>query len=139
MLNIGICDDFPINREIIKMIIRQYGEENDQTFSIWEFGSGEELIELLGKGDISFDLVFLDYYMKELTGLETAQKIRQLEQTRSRPACSIVFITAMENTYGLMPVKPLRILRKPVSPGTINAILTFVLSEKCKDMILPSP
>ncbi|HOQ07381.1 MAG TPA: response regulator [Clostridiales bacterium] len=132
MINIGICDDLPINREIIKAIIQQYGKENDQTFSIWEFGSGEELVGFLNDNDISFDLVFLDYYMKELTGLETAIKIRQMEHDGSKPACNIVFVTATENTLGLMSVRPLRILQKPVSPGTINAILTFVLSEKCK-------
>ena len=80
--------------------------------------------------DTSFDLLFLDYYMKEFTGLETAKRVRQMEQAGSKPACSIVFVTSMDNTYELMSVHPLRVIRKPISPGIINAILTYVLSEK---------
>ncbi|WP_335743704.1 response regulator [Thermoclostridium stercorarium] len=102
-------------------------------FNIWRFESGEELIDTLNKENISFDLLFLDYYMKKLTGLETAKKVRQLEvNSRLRPACSIVFVTSAENTYELLCVNPLRVVRKPVSQGIINEILTHVLSEKSK-------
>lgn len=132
MLNIGICDDFPIFCEIIETFIRKYGEENNNIFNIWRFESGEELIDTLNKENISFDLLFLDYYMKKLTGLETAKKVRQLEVNRLRPACSIVFVTSAENTYELLCVNPLRVVREPVSQGIINEILTHVLSEKSK-------
>ena len=130
MMNIGICDDITINCEVIETVILQYGAENNITFNIRKFSSGEELIDLISMEDTSFDLLFLDYYMKEFTGLETAKRVRQMEQAGSKPACSIVFVTSMDNTYELMSVHPLRVIRKPISPGIINAILTYVLSEK---------
>ena len=130
MINIGICDDHPIHCEFIEASIRQSGEKNDGIFSIWKFGSGEELIDMLGKEDVSFDLLFLDYYMKELTGLETAKRIRQMEHAGIKRTCHIVFVTSLDNTHELMSVHPLRIVRKPVSPGIINGILACVLSEK---------
>ncbi|NMA34850.1 MAG: response regulator [Clostridiaceae bacterium] len=130
MMNIGICDDFPVNCEVIEAAILQYGEKNNTTFNIRKFNSGEELIDLISKEDISFDLLFLDYCMKELTGLETAKKVRQLELAGCKSACSIVFVTSMDNTYELMSVGPLRVIRKPVNPVLINKILTRVLSGK---------
>lgn len=139
MMNIGICDDITINCEVIEAAILQYGEENNITFNIRKFGSGEELIDLISMEDASFDLLFLDYYMKELTGLETAKRIRHLEQAGCKPACNIVFVTSMDNTYELMCVHPLRVIRKPVSPGIINAILTYVLSEKGEAHAVSNP
>ena len=130
MINIGICDDFPINCEIIETAILQYGEENNITFNIRKFNSGEELIDLISKEDICLDLLFLDYHMKELTGLETAQRIRQMENSGCKPACCIVFVTSTDNTYEMMSVSPMRVIRKPVSPVMINKILARVLSEK---------
>jgi len=130
MLNIGICDDFPIYCDLIEAIIRQYGEQNNILFNIWRFGSGEELIDIITREDVSFDLLFLDYYMKKLTGLETAKRIRQMELTKTKSSCNIVFITSMDNPYELVAAQPLRILSKPVNPTIINEILAQVLSEK---------
>jgi len=130
MLNIGICDDFPIFCELIESFIRKFGEKNNNIFNIWRFNSGEELIDMLHNENVSFDLVFLDYYMKKLTGLETAKTIRQLELSKFKAACNIVFVTSMDNTYELMSVQPLRVIHKPVSELIINEILTHVLTEK---------
>lgn len=135
MINIAICDDFPVFREIIETFIRQYAEKSNNIFNIWQFDSGEELIDLLNKENISFDLLFLDCFMKKLTGLETAKRIRQLEHNGFRPACSIVFVTSSDNTYDLMSVQPLKVVRKPVSQVIINEILAHVLSEKNKTAV----
>ncbi|HOK42703.1 MAG TPA: response regulator [Thermoclostridium caenicola] len=135
MLNIGICDDFPIFCELIEAIIRQYGEKNNVIFSIRRFGSGEELIDTLNRENVSFDLLFLDYYMKKLNGLETAKRIRQMETAKAKPSCNIVFVTSMDNPYKLMSARPLRIIGKPVSPVIIDDIIDHVLSEKCKALV----
>jgi CheY-like chemotaxis protein len=137
MLNIGICDDFPIFRELIETCIRQYDEKKENIFNIRQFGSGEELLDWLDRENVRFDLLFLDYYMKKLTGLETAKRIRQLELKDSKAACSIVFVTSMDDPYELMSVHPLRVIRKPVSQEIINDILARVLAEK-GEAIAPS-
>jgi len=130
MLNIGICDDFPIFCEIIETFIRQYGEKHNTIFNIWHFESGEDLIDMLNSENIKFDLLFLDQKMKKLTGLETAKRIRQMEFNELKSPCNIVFVTSMDNLYELKSVKPLRIIRKPVNQVIINEILASVLSEK---------
>jgi|GEM_PF-263191 len=130
MLNIGICDDFPVYRGVIEEYVRQYGENNHCTFNIWQFGSGEDLLVFLHTNDVSFDLLFLDYRMRILNGLETARRIREMELAGFKTACSIVFVTSMDNAYELLPVNPLRIISKPASQAIINEILAFVLTEK---------
>lgn len=135
MLNIGICDDFPIYCDLIESIIRQYGEQNNIPFNIWRFASGEELIDTITREDVSFDLLFLDYYMKKLTGLETAKRVRQMELAKSKSSCKIVFVTSMYNPYELVAAQPLRIISKPVNPAIINEILAQVLSEKSRALV----
>lgn len=137
MLNIGICDDFPIFRELIETCIQQYDEKKENIFNIRQFGSGEELLDWLDRENVRFDLLFLDYYMKKLTGLETAKRIRQMELNGSKSVCSIVFVTSMDDPYELMSVHPLRVIRKPVSQEIINDILDKVLAEK-GETIAPS-
>jgi CheY-like chemotaxis protein len=130
MLNIGICDDFPFFREMIETCIHQFYGKKENIFNIWQFGSGEELLDWLDREKVCFDLLFLDYYMKELTGLETAKRIRRLELSGSKTACNIVFVTSMDHPYELMSVYPLQVIPKPVSQETINDILTKVLAER---------
>lgn len=54
-----------------------------------------------------FDLFFLDYYMKRLTGLETALHIRSFSK-----ACPIAFVTAAEKC-DFMEAIPFEVLFKP--------------------------
>jgi len=60
-----------------------------------------------------------------------------LELRDSKAACSIVFVTSMDDPYELMSVHPLRVIRKPVSQEIINDILAKVLAEK-GEAIAPS-
>lgn len=45
MLNICICDDKLIQRKYLMMLIQEYETENDVRFKLYQFDSGETLIE----------------------------------------------------------------------------------------------
>jgi len=94
-------------RRLLKALIHLYEEEKVVLFNIYEFSSGEELLEEIEKHDIVFDVLFLDNSMKKLTGLETARLIRQFESTS---ACSIVFVTSADDHDQFMQVKPLQVI-----------------------------
>ncbi|KJS47176.1 MAG: histidine kinase, partial [Peptococcaceae bacterium BRH_c23] len=49
MLNIGICDDRLLCRLLLETFIHLYEEEKGVLFDIYQFGSGEELLEELNK------------------------------------------------------------------------------------------
>ena len=128
MLNIGICDDKLIQRKYLMMLIQEYETENDVRFNLYQFDSGETLIEKFNEDKEFFDLFFLDNYMKEMTGLETALYIR-----RDNTACHIVFATASDEPNAFMTASPLQILSKPVQKEDIKSILNKVLAWKASN------
>lgn len=127
MFNIGICDDRPLCRYLLEAFIHLYEEEKEYLFDIYQFGSGEELLEELNKHGMILDLLFLDNSMKKLTGLETAKQIRQSD---SMSTCSIVFVTSADDHKQFIQVQPLQVICKPGTQEHIAAILDKVLSTK---------
>ncbi len=127
MFTIGICDDRPLCCKLLEIFIHLYEEEKGFLFDIYQFGSGEELLEEIDKQGIVFDLLFLDNSMKKLTGLETAKQIRQ---SGSMSTCSIVFVTSADDHEQFIQVQPLQIVSKPTTQERIDAILDKFLAKK---------
>jgi two-component system, LytTR family, response regulator LytT len=88
MLNIAICDDLKAERQIIIDKISHYIQKNVLEANILEFQDGEDLLEYIHENEMSFDIIFLDIYMNCMNGMETARKIREVDNT-----CNIIFIT----------------------------------------------
>lgn len=127
MLKIALCDDIPVLREMLETLIHEYETENNIKFNIYQFDSGEELLRKYEENKTYFDVLFLDYYMKKLTGLDTAMRIRRYDKK-----CNIVFVTSSVKRYELLDADPLRILSKPVQKVDVYAILNRVLSANRK-------
>jgi len=123
LLNIALCDDMPVLRGILEMLIHEYEAENNIKFNIYHFDSGEDLLEKFDENKTFFNIFFLDYYMKELTGLETALHIRRHDKK-----CGIVFVTSSIKRNELMTVNPLRILSKSPKKEEIFDILDGMIS-----------
>src|SRR5947207_1296517 len=71
MLNVLIVDDESAIRESLKGVLEDEGYQASAT------ESGEACLDLLR--DTSFDVVFLDIWLPGMDGLDTLQKIRELE------------------------------------------------------------
>lgn len=121
MINIAICDDMPILREVLAAMIHAYESGKNIKFNLCEFGSGEELLETFDRDKKYFDLFILDNRMKKLTGVDTALHIRQYNTD-----CHIVFVTASDAQYEFMSAAPLKILRKPAQKEDVYEILDLV-------------
>lgn len=85
-LRIAICEDTESDLRNLKTLIEGSGTD----FELDIFPSGEAFIEIYKKG--VYDLVFLDVFMAELTGVETAEKIRELDND-----VVIIFTTTSED------------------------------------------
>ena len=72
-MKIAICDDESGFLEEVKNKIYEYANSHNWEPAVETFTSGEELTLLNEK----FDLIILDYQMEGLTGLETAERLRQ--------------------------------------------------------------
>ena len=87
MFKIAICDDDDRFLDIEENVISQYLKSRKIEYQIDRFRCGQELIDL-GRTVDSYCLIFLDVEMEELSGLETAGKIRECSRV------PIAFVTA---------------------------------------------
>lgn len=111
MIHIAICDDEKAFVSYLTQLLERYSAETGAEFkiSVWYDG-----LDLLKKYDTTLDLIFLDIQMKHLDGLETAGRIRQLDDT-----VGILFLTTMAQyapegyQYGAVNyiIKPLKYAR----------------------------
>ena len=85
-LRILYADDVPQNLELVRMMLEPLGHR------LVLVDSGEEA--LLRTADEAFDLILLDVRMPGLSGLETAQLIREQERERQMGAAPIVALSA---------------------------------------------
>lgn len=87
MIRIGICEDAPQDREKLEHYIRNFISKKGIEFSLDKFMSSEDFLE---KWDNTpYDILFLDVYMDQMTGIELAKKIRKIDQN-----VIIIFVTS---------------------------------------------
>ena len=72
-LRIALCEDSLVDTELLTVFI----EMSSTPFTLDSFPSGEAFLKEFEKE--KYDLIFLDVYMGELTGVQTAELIRQID------------------------------------------------------------
>ncbi len=85
-MNIAIVDDLSSESDKLKDILNEYAAINRLDFSLDIFKSGEEFLDNFSA--FSYTIIFMDIYMQEMTGIETAKKVRETDTTSL-----IVFLT----------------------------------------------
>ncbi|HSQ87259.1 LytTR family DNA-binding domain-containing protein [Romboutsia sp.] len=107
ILHIGICEDNLIHRTILINHIEEVLKLEKVSFKLYEFKSGEELLE---KYTRSLDILFLDIHMEKLTGMDTARKIREFDKR-----VEILFTTSISDyVHEGYEVRAYRYLIKPI-------------------------
>lgn len=87
-MRIAICDDFLEDREALSGLLEKWSEKNNKIVTVFHYSSGEDLVDGYQNG-LSHEIIFLDILMEKLSGIETAFKIREVNQE-----VSIVFLTS---------------------------------------------
>jgi len=121
-VNIAICDDSTEYTNIMETYLESMKIPG---LDIDVFYSGEELVKSYENNGAVFDAVFLDMEMGELDGIETANRIRQIDKH-----VIIVFVTS-HTKYMLRSFEcsPLRFLVKPVEFDEVEKVMTDVLKK----------
>lgn len=91
MLKIAICDDEKIFAEKIKELLEVYLDSKHIAREINIYTSGIDFVAL-GENVMEYDIAFLDIDMKDMNGIQTADKIRVYSQD-----IYIAFVTAYIN------------------------------------------
>lgn len=135
-IKMAICDDDPRDRSAMIALVRQYLDIHNYHVGIDEFGCGEEFL----KSDVSrYDLVILDIFMGELSGIETARRL-----VAENPRTQIIFCST-SNAYAAesYDVSALRYFIKPITAeklfGTLDRFFHVhtslrTLTYKCNRM-----
>lgn len=120
MLRIGICDDNASARLTLRAALERSLEGQRAEGRFFAFSSGEGLLGWLQKHLGELDLVFLDLEMGELDGMETARRLRQLDET-----LQLVFVTGYaEHVFDGYAVGALGYLMKPPAPEQLDGVLS---------------
>lgn len=122
-MEVAICDDERIFRQEIKELLLKYKAEKRLCIDIYEFESGEELLD----SDLVFDIVFMDYQMAGMNGLDAARALRN-----KNSICSIIFVTAYpEFVLESFEVQPFRFMVKPLQEEKIyEALDNYIKQQK---------
>ncbi|MEG1312067.1 MAG: LytTR family DNA-binding domain-containing protein [Romboutsia sp.] len=125
MINIGICDDELHYRLKIKGILERVLNSYPINYSIYEFSSGESLLNDYPK---DLDILIMDIQMKKINGMDTARKIRVFDEN-----LEIIFMTSfaefMQEGY---EVKAYRYMLKPISERKISKNIIACIEEIMK-------
>ena len=88
MLRIGLCDDIADARLLLEDALERALEINGWEAQFFQFSSGEGLLDWYAKHLGELDLVFLDMEMKTLSGIETAKRLRAMDENLQLVFCT---------------------------------------------------
>lgn len=131
MREIVICEDVEIERNLLNTVLRQYFREINEEVRILEYESGEAFVADVEEGYTDMELLFLDIYMKELNGMETARRLRELQ-------CKvpIVFLTSSPDfAVESYEVHAAGYLLKPFEEEKLKNLLNRLLHVEMKRRI----
>lgn len=116
-MNIAVCDDNQSDSGKLKAYIESALAERRIACAVFIFGSGEAM--LAGMGNNSFPICFLDIYMKGISGVELAHKLREAGE-----ATAIVFTTtSKEHMADGFSVGAVHYLVKPFTQEAVGVAL----------------
>lgn len=132
-MNIAIIDDYEKDSLLIADYLDTYFSESycDMCFFLHTFQSGEVFLQTFSAN--FFDLIFLDYFMDGLTGLEIARFIR------NKDADVPIFLTTASPDYAIdgYKVKASGYLVKPVRYEEFSQLMSLLdFKHKQKDKII---
>lgn len=88
-LRIAIVDDYKEDRTTIFHLLDEYMKQYNLDYDVSFYDSAEAFLADFDIG--KFQLVFMDIYMKEVTGMDAAKQIYDLDSL-----CRIIFITSSQ-------------------------------------------
>lgn len=123
-MHIAIIDDVAEDREIVRKHGAGYMEAHAITAQFIEYSSGEEFLKEFNKQ--SFDIVFLDIFMKGENGMEIAKQMRKRDA-----ACILIFTTSSPDfAIEGYQVKASNYVLKPITYEKMEKTLSALVLEQ---------
>lgn len=120
-MRIAICDDEKFFRSSLKELLDKYAVKFGFDFAYSEFSSGDQLLA----SDIEFDLIFMDYQMNSINGIDTVEKLRERNDKTT-----VIFISSYRDAvFDSLRVQTHRFLVKPLDPEELREALDSFISK----------
>jgi len=117
LYRVAICDDEERQRELVKAILITLSIKSNIDFEIELFGSGEQLVSYYERRENPFHILILDIEMGGLNGIQTARRIRALNNLDEQ----IIFLTSYpEYMVESFDVMTFQYLIKPIAPSILE-------------------
>lgn len=124
-MRVAICDDENVQLSITKTSLEAAYKSLDLVVDT--YSSGAKLLNAIDT--MHYDLIILDIEMPGLNGIDTAKKLRKIEDK-----VAIVFLTShVEYALEGYEVNALRYLTKPVNTEKLSEIISYLLEQRKKD------
>lgn len=106
-MRVALCDDENVFRKEIYNLLSEYSQTKHIDIICDQYANGRELIHHACK----YDIIFMDFQMNELNGIDTSKKIREINKN-----CIIIFVSAYpEIAMDTFEVNTFRFLSKPIN------------------------
>lgn len=128
-MKIAVCDDEKIFFNELNELFNQYSKEmQEQIYAVY-FSTGRDLLS----SKIKFDIIFMDYQMDDLNGMETCQILRT-----KKDDTTIVFLTSFPQVvFQSFEVNTFRFLVKPIKKHDVfDALNAYIKSVNNDDFLL---
>ena len=122
-----VVDDTPTNLKLISGMIRLHGIDPDNAMS------GKEALEMMEKQ--KYDLVFLDYMMPEMNGVETFKQIVSRDASANFKDVPIIALTSksLQRDRGrFMDIGFAEFISKPIDDRELESLLKMFLQKNNK-------
>ncbi|HQM02803.1 MAG TPA: LytTR family DNA-binding domain-containing protein [Ruminococcus flavefaciens] len=120
-MRIAICDDNMILHKELKRCLEKYAVMRKIDMVYDDYTSGVELLS----GNLEYDIIFMDYEMDGINGVETAKKLRS-----RKVKTTIIFLSSFEHVvFEAFKVNAYRYLLKPVEMESLTEALDSYLAE----------
>ena len=127
-MKIAVCDDEKVFHKVITQLMDEYRKQRRTDTFLDYFRSGNELIS----SKYEYDVIFMDYQMGGLDGIETAKKIRETNKDSV-----IIFISAYPAVaLDSFEVNTFRFLAKPIDKAKLFKALDDYLASIDYDNLL---
>lgn len=122
-MNIAIVDDSPGDLDALQTVLKEYAAVNRLELSVTTFDNAESLVKHYRP--FQYTVIFLDIYMKNMTGIDAAREIRRKDGNTL-----LVFLTSSDaHMPDAFRLHAYDYIRKPVETAQIFRVMDDILKR----------